>query len=444
MSNNSTSQYEALIGGAHLFRNIEGKTLNDRYRPLNQYADLLKLHGFWPYSKLLTTKVGPYVNVKGSWADSDLDLLNFGSQDYLSLGNDSRILERALVLVQQYGINSGGSPVLNGRNALTSLLENKVAGLLQVEQVQLFPSGWASAFAAFAGLVSHKDFVLLDALMHNSSDSGARFATQNIYKFRHNSLDDLERKLKFCRGRSTDAGIFVAIETLYSMNSDAPDMAGVLDLCKLYEAILFIDATNDFGLLRENGRGFLNEIDIKNEKNIVISGSFAKAFGITGGFLGGPKSIRNQIDIFAPCYTFATGLSNLSSALACCSLDIAFSDEGAAMRMELAEKSLFLIKELNRCGFVTNGIESPIIPVLIGDSRLARLTQREAMQRGLLTNSVEFPAVPRDKAILRMQLMRNMTLEQLEKTAEILHQSIVAAQNILLDLKVDSIDIILE
>ncbi|MFN8275954.1 MAG: pyridoxal phosphate-dependent aminotransferase family protein [Chitinophagales bacterium] len=444
MSNISTSQYEALLGGGYLFRNVQGKTLEERYKPFNQWVDLLKLHGFWPFSRILTNKLGPEITVKGAWVDSDRPMLNFGSQDYLGLSNDSRIVEAAVDIIRQYGVNSGGSPVLGGRNLLTSQVEKRLADILEVDQVQLYPSGWASAFGGLAGLASHRDYIIMDMLMHNSSDVGARFATEYVYKFRHNSLEDLEKKLIFCRGKSDSAGIFVAVETLYSMNSDCPDLRGIYELCQRYEAILYVDATNDFALMQDNGRGLLNDIPVKGSNNIVISGSFAKALGVTGGFLGGPKCIKNQIDIFSPCYTFATGLSNLSCALVLKALDIAFSDEGTQMRKELYAKSEFLVKEFNRHGFITNGIISPIIPVLIGDSRLSRLLQREAMTEGLLANSVEFPAVPRDKSILRFQMIRTMTYEQLAQAGEILHQAIVQAQKILLDLKVDSIDIILE
>ncbi|MFN8310462.1 MAG: pyridoxal phosphate-dependent aminotransferase family protein [Chitinophagales bacterium] len=444
MVNSSTSQYEALLGGGYLFRNVQGKTLEERYKPFNNWVDLLKLHGFWPFSRILTKRLGTEITVKGTWVDSDRELLNFGSQDYLGLSNDQRILDHAIEIIREYGINSGGSPVLGGRNTLTQQLEHRLADILEVEQVQLFPSGWCSAFAGLAGLASHRDYIIMDMLMHNSSDVGAKFATEYVYKFKHNSLEDLEKKLIFCRGKSETAGIFVAVETLYSMNSDSPDMLAMYELCKKYDAILYIDATNDLALVDENGRGLLNTIPVKGSNNIVIAGSFSKALGITGGFLGGPRCIKNQIDIFAPCYTFATGLSNLSCALALKALDIAFSQEGAEMRRELRAKSEFLVREFNRHGFVTNGIISPIIPVLIGDSRLSRLLQREAMSLGLLANSVEFPAVPRDKSILRFQMMRKMTYEQLTNAADILHQAIIEAQKILLDLKIDSVDIILE
>jgi len=435
----------ALHGGSFLYRAPKGKTLSDRYTPFNKYVDLLKLNGVYPFGRVATTRLGEEMQISNTWADEDMPCINFGSQDYLGLSNHPAVIQAAKDSIDKYGINAGGSPVLGGQNSLTSRLGKKIAEALKVDQAHIFPNGWSACFGAIAGLVTARDCIIMDMLMHNSSDVAAKYATEYVYKFKHNDLEDLEKKLKFWRDRNADSGLFVVIETLYSMNSDGPDMAGVYDLCQKYDAILMVDVAHEFGCMGEDGLGLMSDIlHNKNKDNLVLTGSLSKVMGSIGGFVAGPKSIRQQIEIFSPSFTFATGISPTSCSIALKSLEIIFSEEGRQRRRDLMATILFTIDELNKRGFITNGYPSPIIPVLIGDSRLARLLCREVLSMGLIANLIEFPAVPRNKSIIRIQMMGQFSQDNILRACDILHEAIVKVQNILLNVKMDAIEIMPE
>ena len=433
---------DALLGGSFLYRNPKGKSLDERYKPFNQYVDLLKLNGVYPYSRTVDSKLSSEVTLRNTWADEDTPCLNFGSQDYMGMTSHPAIIQAAKDAIDAYGVTSGGTPVLGGRNMLTNKLERKIAEVLGLEQAQAFASGWSACFGAIAGLVTPKDYIVMDMLMHNSSDVAANYATELVYKFKHNDLEDLEKKLQFCRKRAEDAGIFVLVESLYSMNSDGPDLAAVYALCQKYEAILIIDVAHDFGCMGERGLGLLETIELKNTKDVIVMGSTSKTLCNPGGFIAGPRTIRYQIEIFSPSYTFASSISTIACATVLKALDIAFSDEGKVIRKDLMENIQFAIRELNKRGFYTNGVPSPFIPILIGDARLARLLTREILTMGLIANQIEFPAVPRHKSIIRFQMMGGMTKEQIVRACDIMQEGMIRAQNTLLNVKMDAVEIL--
>jgi 7-keto-8-aminopelargonate synthetase-like enzyme len=435
----------ALLGGSFLFRIPKGKSLSERYTPFNQYVDLLKVNGVYPFGRIATSKLGEEMYISNTWADEDKPCINFGSQDYLGLSSHPEVIKAAKESIDQYGINAGGSPVLGGQNILTSKLGKKIAEALKVEQAHIFPNGWSACFGAIAGLVTARDCIIMDMLMHNSSDVAAKYATEHVYKFKHNDLEDLEKKLKFWRDRNSNSGLFVVIETLYSMNSDGPDMNGVYELCQKYDAILIVDIAHEFGCMGEDGLGLMSDIlNNKNKDNLVLTGSLSKVMGSIGGFVAGPRTIRQQIEIFSPSFTFATGISPTSCSIALKSLEIIMSEEGKQRRRDLMSLIQYTIDELNKRGFITNGYPSPIIPVLIGDSRLARLLCREVLTMGLIANLIEFPAVPRNKSIIRIQMMGNMSKEHIFRACEILHEAIIKVQGVLLNAKMDAIEIVPE
>jgi 7-keto-8-aminopelargonate synthetase-like enzyme len=444
-SNRESIAIDSLLGGSFLYRSPKGKTLEERYSPFNQYVDLLKLNGVYPFNRTVSSRLDTEVYMTNTWADENKKLLNFGSQDYMGLTRHPAIIQTAKDTIDEHGVTSGGTPVLGGRNRLTNKLERKIASSLGLDQAQVFASGWNACFGAVAGLVTSKDYIVMDMLMHNSSDVAAKYATEKVYKFKHNDLDDLEKKLQFCTERATgDVGIFVLVESLYSMNSDSPDLPQVYALCRQYDAILIIDIAHDYGCMGDTGLGLIETLDLKQCKDVVVMGSMSKTLCSPGGFVAGPATIRNQIEVFSPSYTFASSISTISCAVAFKALEIALSDEGKVIRDRLMDNINYAISELNKYGFMTNGTPSPFVPVLIGDSRLARLMSRELLEAGLVANLIEFPAVPRNRSIIRFQMMGGMTREQIAKGAEMMYHTIIKCQQILLNLKVDSIGIMPE
>lgn len=426
---------KALGGSALDYLKINGKNLYDRYKPLFEHASLRDKYGvLFSANRVLTSVVSPYVNAEIAKQQSKR-FLNFSSQDYMGLAQNDEVKKAAKTAIDEYGIHTASSPILTGRNKLTEVLESKLAGILGAEQCLLFPTGWGACFGVIGALVTSNDHLIIDSLSHNSLQVAAKYSTQSIQKFRHNDTEHLENLLKKSREKHPESGIFIVIESLYSMNSDMPDLKTVLYLIRKYEAILILDIAHDFGAMGEKGLGLLETVAEDNLENVVICGAFSKSFASNGGFVAGPQIIRPQLIVFAPSYTFSNGISPMQCSVALKCAEIMFSAEGDILRKRLKENIDFSIRAFKENHFTTLGIPSPIVPVLIGEEDLARQISKEITKKGLLANLAEFPAVPKGKAIFRFQLMSTHQHNQITEAVNILKGTKVDAELTLKELR---------
>jgi 7-keto-8-aminopelargonate synthetase-like enzyme len=401
------------------FVNFSGKTLAERYAGLNHWSMLREEQNLWPY---------------GMTHDNRRPL-NFGTQDYLGLSCNSTVIDSVKEFIDENQIiHSAGSPTLTGRTIWTDMIEERLAEILKQRTCLVFPTGWMACFGAVAGLSNGKDTLVLDALSHNCLQVAARFSSQNIYKFNHNDMDHLNEILERCRQLDDRNGLFVITESLFSMNSDAPDLRRLMELVHKYEAILIIDTAHDLGVIGEKGLGLLETIDLQYEKNLIVCGAFSKAFGTNGGFVAGPSEIRKQLTTMAPTYIFSTGASPIQCHVAYKSMELVFSEEGLKMRKRLKELVDFTVSRFRENGFILNGKPTQIVPVLIGHERVARMIFKQVFEQGLLVNLVEFPAVPKGKAIFRFQLMATHLEEEIEKAIEMMKAARIKVETDMVEL----------
>ena len=401
------------------FMNYSGKTLSERFSPLNQWGMLREEQHIWPFAM----------------THDNREPMNFGTQDYLGFSQNKTVIESLGKFIEENQIiHSAGSPTLTGRTIWTDQLEAKLAAILKQTTCLVFPTGWMACFGAIAGLINSKDTIVMDSLSHNCLQIGARFSTQNIFKFNHNDMAHLNEVLEKCRQLDDRNGLFVITESLFSMNSDAPDLRRIMELIHKYEAILIIDTAHDLGVLGEQGLGLLETIDLHYEKNLIICGAFSKAFGTNGGFVAGPVEIRKQMTTLCSTYTFSTGASPIQCHVASKSLDLIFSETGAHLRKRLKTLVEFTVKRFQENGFTINGKPTQIVPVLIGHERIARMIFKNVFEQGLILNLIEFPAVPKGKAIFRFQLMAIHTEEEIVKAIDIIKDAKVKVEREMVDM----------
>lgn len=401
-----TSQILGPYEGSGLnFMNWSGKNLTERYAAFNHWGTLREEQNLWPFGL----------------ENDNRRPLNFGTQDYLGFSTNQKIIDSLKDFIQENSIiHSAGSPSLTGRTVWTADLERKISELLHQSTSLVFPTGWMACFGAITGLTNSKDTIVIDALAHNCMQVAAKFVTSNVFKFNHNDMSHLNAVLERCRQMDDTNGLFIVTETLYSMNSDSPDLRRLMELAYRYEAIVIIDTAHDLGVTGKRGLGLLETIDLQYSKNLVICGAFSKAFGTNGGFVAGPADIRRQMIAMAPTYTFSTGASPLQCHIAAKSLELIFSGEGDALRKRLHELVQFTVNKFKESNFALNGSPSQIVPVVIGHERIARMIFKKIYERGLLLNLIEFPAVPKGKAIFRFQLMASHKEKDIETAIDML------------------------
>jgi 7-keto-8-aminopelargonate synthetase-like enzyme len=404
----------ALTGSMRDFRVPNGDNLLARVEGFFRWQDLRRQHGLWPFSR--STEGGP--NAVCAARDDQgnrMRGLNFASQDYLSLSSHPAIKAAAKEVIEQYGVHSAGSPALVGNTTHSVALERQIAEFLQMDEVVLFPTGWAAGFGVIKGLVRSADHIVLDSLAHTCLQEGAAAATKNVYLFRHLDVDHCRHWLSTIRAKDTSNGIMVVTEGLFSMDSDTPDIAAMQDLCREYNATLVVDVAHDLGCLGEDGRGHIGLQNMTGKVDIVM-GSFSKTFASNGGFVAcKTRVVKEYLRFYSTPCTFSNALSPVQAAVVLKAFEIIDSDEGGKLRHALLRNVVSLRGKLREAGMEIYGEPSAIVAVKMGAEGLARLVSRRLPELGLIANLVEFPAVAKGAARFRLQVMAGHTEENVRE-----------------------------
>ncbi|TDM05847.1 MAG: 8-amino-7-oxononanoate synthase [Ideonella sp. MAG2] len=375
--------------------------------------------GLFPFARSLQAPPAAHTTLR-ELDGRELEGLNFSSQDYLSLSSHPSVLAAAQETMNRFGVHSAGSSALAGNVGEGVALEQALAEFLAMPHVLLFPTGWAAGFGVIRGLVRPDDHVVMDVLAHNCLQEGARAATRHVHLHRHLDVDHVRRLLARIRRQDPHNGIMLVTEGCFSMDADTPDLAALQTLAHQYKALLVVDVAHDLGSLGQGGQGQIGLQGMHGHIDVVV-GAFSKTFASNGGFVAGrSRALKEYLRYYAPTATFSNALSPLQIAVVHQSLKIVRSVEGEWRREQLMQAVQALRQALTQHGLTVLGQPSPIVPVLLGEERWARLAVREMGQRQLLANLVEFPAVPRHSARLRMQVMSNHTPEQAQQAADIL------------------------
>jgi len=405
------------------FARPKGPDLLGRTAPILDWVTARVEQNTWPFARTMRSPLRPVAEIEDVTGRAGGGL-NFASQDYLGLSTHPDVVEAAVDAARSLGLQSGGSGALTGSSVKSRALEQELSDLIQMEQVMLFPTGWAAGFGAIVGLVRHYDHIIMDELAHASLQQGAAAATPSVHRHAHLDLDDLHARLAKLRGGDAKGGILVITEGIYSMDADMPDLTRCQEICHEFGATLLVDQAHDLGASGPEGTGEIGLQGMLGSIDIVM-GSFSKSFGTNGGFIAvNSAAARLAISSYGGSFTFSTALSPVQIAIAQQSLRIIRSPEGDRLRSDLIEVSDALRGALERAGHRCFGVPSAINPVPIGSETVARHASGLLTDRGVLANLIEFPAVRAGTSRLRMQAMATHTVEQAQQAATIVAATI--------------------
>src|SRR5579864_7069351 len=334
----------ALTGSMRDFRVPGGADLLGRTEGFFKWQDLRRQNGLWPFSR--ATEEGP---ATVCWAQDDsgnrMRGVNFASQDYLSLSSHCGIKEIAKQTIDRCGVHSAGSPALVGNTSNSVALERTIADFLKMEEIVLYPTGWAAGFGVIKGLVRSADHVVMDMLSHSCLQEGANAATNNIHLFRHLDNEYCRNILNRIRAKDKENGILVVTEGLFSMDSDTPDLLALQDLCHEFDATLVVDVAHDLGNLGDDGRGHIGIQGMLGKIDLIM-GSFSKTFASNGGFVAcKSRAVKEYLRFYSAPATFSNALSPVQAATILKAFDIVESFEGRVLRLELMANILSLRRE---------------------------------------------------------------------------------------------------
>jgi len=424
---NTVDPVAALTGSMRDFRALKGKDLLGRVGGFYEWQQLRRRHGLWPYSK--ATEQAP-LSVCAAKDDSGVKFsgLNFATQDYLGLASDPEIKEVAKAVIDEYGVHSAGSSALAGNTKYSLRLEQKISEHLNLAHTNLYPTGWAAGYGAIKGLVGPNDHVVMDGLAHACLQEGAYSATANVHLHGHLNLDSARRHLKRIRARDSENAILVVTESLFSMDSDTPDLRALQELAHEYGATLLVDVAHDLGAMGEGGRGFIGQQGMSGKIDIVM-GSFSKTFASNGGFVScNSPAVKQYLKFYGCSATFSNALSPVQAATVTKAFEIVQSDKGRELRRTLLKRVGQMRDALTAAGLTIIGDPSAIVPVLVGDEALARMASRRLPELKVIANLVEYPAVAKGNARFRLQMMPSHSAENVQELASQLRLAVDLAQ----------------
>ncbi len=403
----------ALTGDMTVFKNILGPDLIGRTQPFFDWQNNIRESGLWFLGKTSLTAPKPNCTAITDY-NIKIEGVNFASQDYLNLSSHPDIKFAAKLAIDEYGVHSAGSPALFGNTKLSAQLESVIGEFLNVKDVILYPTGWGAGYGIIKGLIRPSDYIVMDKLAHACLKEGATAATKNIYSCPHLDILSIEKRLKILRNNDKENAILVITESLFSMDSDVPDIKSLQEICKKYNAWLLVDVAHDLGCIGENGTGFLGIQNMIGKVDIVM-GSFSKTFASNGGFVGvNSRAVKEYLTFFSSPRTFSNSLSPVQNAVVLKAFEIIQAQEGKELRSKLMNNICYLRKILQQQDLKFQGDPSAIVPIIIGNEGVTRLTTKLLADKGIITNNAEYPGVPKDLARLRIQVMANHTYSDMD------------------------------
>ncbi|MBX3728165.1 MAG: pyridoxal phosphate-dependent aminotransferase family protein [Candidatus Sumerlaeia bacterium] len=367
-----------------------------RFRRANE----LREAGLYPYFRCIESAQDTEVLIDGR------RMLMLGSNSYMGLTNDPRVKEAVKKAIDQYGSGCAGSRFLNGTLKIHIELEEEIADFMNKEAALTFTTGMQANLGAIAAMVGKDDHVFIDRADHASIMDGCRLGFGKIHKFRHNDMENLERVL-----RQHDAtGKLIVVDGVYSMEGDLARLPEIVALARRYHAGILVDDAHGIGVLGSHGQGTASHFGLEEEVEL-IAGTFSKSVASIGGFVAGDACVIDYLKHHARALIFSASMAPACVAAARAAIRI-IRDE-PERRQRLWDNTHYLMSELQRMGFDTGDSETPIIPIVIGDTIACFRFWAALHEAGIFVNPVVAPATPPNRALIRLSVMATHTREQL-------------------------------
>lgn len=379
-----------------------------------ELADLHAKHLYRPL-RVMSTEQGPVATVDGR------EVISLSSNDYLGLTHHPRLKAAAVEAVREFGAGSGAVRTIAGTMDLHEALESELAAFKGTEAVLTFQSGFTANTGVIPTITGEADLIVSDALNHASIIDGMRLSKAPRKVYPHADVAGLEAVLKEARetGRADGSGpyrlILVVTDGVFSMDGDIAPLPGIVEVAERYGAAVFVDDAHASGVLGRNGRGSVDHFGLTGRVAIQV-GTMSKAMGVLGGYVAGSQDLRDILVQRARPFLFST--SHPPAVAAACREAIAVMEEETWRMDRLWASTTRFKSELARLGFDTGRSQTPITPIIVGDSELANRFSSELFEAGVFATSVVFPTVSLDQARLRTIVTAALSDEHLDRALD--------------------------
>ncbi|KAB7701107.1 glycine C-acetyltransferase [Plesiomonas shigelloides] len=379
------------------------------YRHLANELEQVKADGLYKQERVITSAQQAEIEVGGR------EVLNFCANNYLGLANHPALIEAAKHGLDQHGFGMASVRFICGTQDLHHELERKMSAFLGTEDTILYSSCFDANGGLFETLLGAEDAIISDALNHASIIDGVRLSKVKRYRYANNDMAELEQQLQQA---TADGARFklIATDGVFSMDGVIADLKTICDLADKYDALVMVDDSHAVGFIGENGRGTHEYCQVMDRVDI-ITGTLGKALGgASGGYTSGKKEVIDWLRQRSRPYLFS---NSLAPAIVSASIKVLeLLEQGGSLRQRLQENSRYFRERMSAAGFTLAGADHAIIPVMLGDAKLAAEMASRMLQEGIYVVGFSYPVVPKGQARIRTQMSAAHTREQLDRAID--------------------------
>ncbi len=379
-----------------------------------EYDELVEKALDWKL-KTLEGPNKPFTTVDGR------KVLLLNSNNYLGLTTHPRLIDAAIQAIKTYGVGSGAVRALSGTMNLHMELERRLAQFKNSEASLTYPTGFVANSGLIPQLAGKGDLIISDQLNHGSIIDGVRLTRADRAIYEHNNMEDLKNVLNKAEKNEPEyRRILIITDGVFSMDGDIAPLDGIAKLADEHGAMVYVDDAHGEGVLGDGGRGIVSHFKLNHYQVQVEMGTFSKAYGVVGGHISGSEDLIRFA--WNRSRTWLLSSSQPPPVAAACIAAIDVLENEPQHVKNLWKNTNYFKKAVQDLGFNTGMSQTPIIPIIVGESHTAKALGDELYERGIFVTPIVFPMVARDLARIRVQMNAQLTTENLDKVIETIEE----------------------
>ncbi|RVU41834.1 glycine C-acetyltransferase [Rheinheimera riviphila] len=376
---------------------------------IQQQIDDVKNEGLYKAERIITSQQFSDVTVAGQ------QVLNFCANNYLGLANSNELIQAAQQGLDSHGFGVASVRFICGTQDIHKQLEAKISEFLGTEDTILYSSCFDANGGLFETILGAEDAVISDALNHASIIDGVRLCKAKRYRYANNNMAELEAQLQQADADGARYKL-IATDGVFSMDGVIADLKSVCDLADKYNALVMVDDSHAVGFVGKKGRGTHEYCDVL-ERVDIITGTLGKALGgASGGYTSGKKEVIEWLRQRSRPYLFS---NSLAPSIVTASIKVLeMLAQGDDLRAKLWDNAAYFREKMSAAGFTLAGKDHAIIPVMLGDAKVASEFARRMLEQGIYVVGFSFPVVPKGQARIRTQISAAHSKAQLDKAID--------------------------
>ena len=383
----------------------------DQFKPfLVKEIEAIKEAGLFKKERIITSAQAAQITIEGGQ-----EVLNFCANNYLGLSSHPKVIEAAKAAIDSHGFGLSSVRFICGTQDIHKILEQKISEFLGTEDTILYAAAFDANGGVFEPLFGEKDAIISDALNHASIIDGVRLTKSMRYRYEHNSMEDLEAKLKEAVAAGAVQKIIVT-DGAFSMDGTIAQLDKIVELAEKYEALVMTDECHSTGFLGKTGRG-VHELKGVMGKVDIITGTLGKALGgASGGFTSGKKEIIEILRQRSRPYLFSNTLAPSITGASIAVFDLL--SQTTELRDTLEANTQYFRAKITAAGFDIKPGTHPIVPIMLYDAVVSQKMAEKLLEKGIYVIGFYYPVVAKGQARIRVQISAAHTTAQLDQAIE--------------------------